>query len=92
MTPTCYSPGQIIGVLNLRFLVLNKADLTVAVATTRRRRGRQKLKFFIFLDKIISIFSYDKVGVSGTVQLTRSHEQNCLNVSFNEHCAVQADV
>ena len=25
--PTCYSPGQIIGVFNLRFLVLNKADL-----------------------------------------------------------------
>ena len=54
--PTCYSPGQIIGVLQLRFLVLNEADLPVTL-TTGRWRWRQKLKiillFEIFLDNYV---------------------------------------
>ena len=61
--PTCYSPGQIIGVLDLRFLVLNKADLPVAVATTGWGRGRQKLKIILVLILNSSFFSSDKVGL-----------------------------
>ena len=58
MGPTCYSPGQIIGVLNLRFLVLNEADLAVAVATTRWRWGRQKLKIIPFLDNYFHFYNH----------------------------------
>ena len=56
--PTCYSPGQIIGVLDLRFLVLNKADLPVAVATTGWGRGRQKLKIILVLILNFSSFFF----------------------------------
>ena len=46
LPPTCYPPGQVVGALDLGLLVLDEADLAVALSSRRRGR-RQKLEIFL---------------------------------------------